>query len=129
MISRIFWIALPLLCLMGGAVQAAEACAYERAYSADSGTVRRVGDMLVIHVEGRAPGSGWTDARLAAVPEETGPTKLGLRLIACAPSEGGGGTPGPISAETYVIAQPGRLRDIVVRAATNELHLHDDTLG
>ncbi len=123
--AQLFFLALCTLCMSVGPAFASQTCGYERAFSVDGGSLRRVGDMLVVSVRGQAPGSGWTDARLAAVPDDTGPTKLAFRLIACAPPDGEKGPPSGLGATAYVVAQPGRLHDIVIRAATNELHLHD----
>lgn len=115
-----------IACVFGQPAFANQSCGYERAFSVDRGTLHREGDVLVIHVRGQAPGPGWSEAKLAAVPGDTGPKKLAFRLIACEPSQPDSDDLSELTATAYVIVEPGVLHDIVIRSATNELHLHED---
>jgi hypothetical protein len=118
-----------MLAMMPAAVPAAaeESCTYEPAYSVDGGQVHRQGDTIIIEVWGQAPTDGWTNPKLAVVPEDTNPIKVAYRLMGCAPSRESGGLQ-PMRAMAFVVANPGRIQSIVVRAATNDVRLGDNGL-
>jgi len=122
-------LAMSLLTMMPAAVPAAagESCTYESAYSVDGGQIHRQGDTIIIEVWGRAPTDGWTNPKLAVVPEDTNPITVAYRLMGCAPSRESGGLE-PMRAMAFVVANPGRIQSIVVRASTNDMRLHDTGL-
>ncbi|HEV2560811.1 MAG TPA: hypothetical protein VGT78_01600 [Rhizomicrobium sp.] len=121
--------AVSLLATMPVAVPAVadESCTYESAFSVDGGQVHRQGDTIIIEVWGQAPADGWTNPKLAIVPEDTNPIKVAYRLMGCAPNHESGGLQ-PMRAMAFVVANPGRIQSIVVRSSTNDVRLHDGSL-
>lgn len=104
---------------------AQESCGYQSAYAIERGSVHRQGDTLVVEVWGRASQSGWTDAKLAVVPDDTTGASISYRLIGCAPQANGSGD-SPLYARAYIVANPGSVRAISVSADANAMQLHED---
>jgi hypothetical protein len=105
--------------------RADEGCTYQGAYSVDGGRVQRQGDTLIVDVWGRAPNGGWTNPKLALMPDDSNPIAVSYRLIGCAPDHETGGLE-PMRARAFIVANPGRIRTILVRAATNDMRFQGD---